>query len=194
MRYEMVLFVMAALLLVFVSILYLVYLRKLYSRLYKLKKKEFKFRELYEMGWQPQGSNFTTAAIASWALFFICMGYLFFLTPELFDNISFLRISGLASSMLGFWLFSLGIMVITILLTAAIPRMYGFFEIPLRFKTVISFAVPILLIGSLISSAYLGTIYPAQNHLWWNLSYLLMIGGETTLLLPILFGVGSGIR
>jgi hypothetical protein len=177
MRYEMVLFVMAVLLLVIVSLLYLVYMKRLCSRLFKLKKKDFKLRELYEMGCQPQGSNFTTAAIASWALFFVCMGYLFFLTPELFENFSFLRISGLASSVLGFWLFSLGIMVVTILLTASIPRMYVFFEVPLRFKMMISFAVPIFLIGSLISSAYLGTIYPTQDPFLWNLSYILMISG-----------------
>lgn len=194
MRYEMVLFVIAVLLLVIVSLFYLVYLKKLYSKLYKLRNKDFKLNELYEMGCQPQGSNFTTAAIASWALFFVCMGYLFFLTPELFENYSFLRISGLASSMLGFWFFSLSITVITILLTAAITRMYFFFEIPLRFKMMISFVVPIFLIGSLISSAYLGTIYPSQDLFWWNLSYILMIGGETGLLLPILLSAGCGIR
>lgn len=194
MRYEIVLFVMAVLLLVIVSLLYLVYLKKLYAKLYKLKKMDFSLKQLYEMGCQPQGSNFTTAAIASWALFFVCMGYLFFLTPELFENMSFLRISGIASSILGFWLFSLGVAAITILLTAAIPRMYFFFEVPVIFKMMISFAVPILLIGSLISSAYLGTIYPAQDHFWWNRSYILMITGEIALLLPILLGIGSGIR
>jgi hypothetical protein len=194
MRYEIILFIFAAFLLAFATGIFLVYLRMLYSRLYMLKKKDFKMGELYEMISQPQGSNFNTAAIASWSLFFVCLGFLFFLTPELFGSYSFLRITSLASSFFGFWLFAFGLILLTIILASVIPKMYSFFDVPVKMKMMIAYVVPFFLLGSLILSADLGTLYPITDSFKWNIAYILMIGGEALLLLPIYSGAGGGLK
>jgi hypothetical protein len=194
MRYEIILFIFAAFLLAFATGVFLVYLRMLYSRLYRIKKKDFKMDELYEMSSQSQGSNFNTVAIASWSLFFVCLGFLFFLTPDLFGSYSFLRITGLASSFFGFWSFAVGLILLTIILASIIPKMYSFFDVPLKMKMMIAYVAPFFLLGSLILSADLGTLYPSTDSFKCNVAYILMIGGEALLLLPIYSGAGGAMK
>ncbi len=193
MRYEDFWFIFAFLLIAGAYALHGTYLGGLYSELYKLKKRDFNMDQLCQICRQPQGSNFNTLAISSWSLLFVCLAFLFFLTPDIYGY-GLLKIPTTAAGELSFGFFALLVMGISLPFYGSIPKIYSYYEVPVILKKSIFYCVPVLLFSSLLISTYLGTIYPARNDAFWNLSYLLMILGESALLLPIYVGAGGRLR
>jgi hypothetical protein len=107
----------------------------------------------------PQGPNFDALAKSSWMLLFVAVAYYLFLTPIFFRDLNYFRISDLASSSLGFFFFGAIPMALGWLISGPIHKAYSIYEIPMEAKRGVVLTY-VLLTTSVVSSAYIGTIYP----------------------------------
>lgn len=194
MRYELYLLMLSLILMALVVAVHQIHMKRLYDRLYRLKKTDFSKEDLKEVASQPQGSNFNTVAAACWSLLFVCIGFLFFMTPEFFGAYSFFRVLDLAGNMLGFWIFAVILIAVTAVLSGSILGFYSFYEPPIMTRKAIVYLVPFLLLGSLLISIFLGTIYPEADAFMWKLGYVLLIAGEAFLVLPVFAGAGGAFK
>ncbi len=169
---------------------HIMYMDKMHKRISVLSNIKVSKNRLY-MGLSiPHGSNFNSVAISAWILFFIALAYLYFLTPAVFDRFNYFRLPVMASSPFGFLVFATWIFLLTVLVSAYLPRIYSFYEISKGFKTAILLPSPLLVI-SLLCSAYIGTIYPmftSLTDLAWKASFLTLLISELVLLSPIFIG------
>ncbi len=174
-----------------ISIIFLAYAihkknsKELPNGLYLLNERDFDLDQLYRLYCQPQGANFDALTNVAWSLFFLCLAFLFFLTPTPLGP-SLMWFPELASNKLGFWIFALVIVIITFSLSCSIRKVYSFYNLSRQWKMIISYGVPfILFLPSLSFSIYLGIIYPGNDDKLWLISYILMFLGEVILLLPV---------
>ncbi len=136
---------------------------KFYAKIDGLKVKDITKKDLYEELSVPQGSNFNAALMTAWMLFGVAFVYFCTLTPQISQNISFLKVAPLAGNSMGLVIFAAAVLVVAAVAITAIdlPRIYSYYEISKREKAATVLAVP-LLWASITSSAYLVTVYPPE--------------------------------
>jgi hypothetical protein len=141
----------------------------------------------------PQGSNFNAMAITAWLLLFVAVAYRYFLTPHEFENFNYFHVAFLASSPLGFLIFGVIVMGLTGIIAISLPKIYSFYEIPIRIKLAIMLTVPILII-SIICTAYMGTRYPENSSFLWAVALLTILISQMVLLSPVYAEMVEGRR
>lgn len=155
------------------------------------KKNNFK-KFLYT----PQGSTFDALALSSWLLFIVGTLFVFFLTPQISEEWTYLNLTYLVSSSLGF--FSFGFMALVIGLIMVImfrlTDVYSMYIIPKGLKRAIM-ASWVLLLAPLTIPAYLAVLYPYAEGVsdWIYLAFFCLIVSQILLLSPI-FIKALGVR
>ncbi len=142
-----------------------------------------------------QGSNFTGLALAAWIMLSVAIVYLYFLVPTILPY-SYMMIPLLASKPIGFLLLGLGVAIIALILILGLDKLpetwrefkltelYSFYNISKTTKKLIGLAVPALFL-SIICSAFLGTIYPAQDVEAQTLAFLFLAASVLIMTAPI---------
>lgn len=139
----------------------------------------------------PQGSNFNAISIAAWSLLFVALAFIYFLTPAVFKSFNYYQqVPALASSSLGFFIFAVIILLTIGIIAIFVPKIYGFYEIPWKMKLMMVLTLPVLVI-SIICSIYVGTRYPENATLLWDVALLTFFASQLVLLLPV---YGEAIR
>jgi hypothetical protein len=150
---------------------------------------------LYQEMTIPQGINFTALALAAWIMFFVALAYLYLLVPTMFP-FSFMDISDLASTSVGFFIFGIFVACLVagiILLLDKLPQdhrelklteLYSFYSLSKFTKKMIGMTIIALCISVLLS-AYVGTIYPSYSQPAELLSLILLLGSAGILVMPI---------
>lgn len=150
--------------------------------------KSFNEKELRAALRVPQGSNFNTVMIFSWSIFPVAFAFLYFLTPNIVSMWNFFQFPRIASDNLGLAYFGIAVIILpSILIALFIPQCYSYYLIPAQLKKMTLLA-PVFLIVSILSSIYLGTIYPEANLFYWYLGYASMIIALLIMLMPIAKG------
>lgn len=180
-------------------ILHSVYIKSLERKLRAKAGGNFDISSLRSALQVHQGSNFNTMMLAAWSLFFVSLAFLYFLTPTIFPEFNYFKFAQIASDWWGLAGFGVLIVIITLLLAFAIPNVslpwtYRFYVIPRHLKKILTPVVPILLIISISSSLYLGTIYPSVDSFFWNMGYAAMLAAQLLLILPLFIGVLEEMR
>jgi hypothetical protein len=136
---------------------------KFYAKIDGLKVMDISKKDLYEELSIHQGSNFNAALMTAWMLFGVAFVYFYVLTPQISQDISFLKVAPLAGNPLGLAIFAAAVLAVAAVAVTAIdlPRIYSYYEISKREKTATVLAVP-LLWASITSSTYLVTVHPPE--------------------------------
>ncbi|HOT07120.1 MAG: hypothetical protein A4E45_01215 [Methanosaeta sp. PtaB.Bin039] len=186
MRYELIL--LAALLgfLALCLLAHQAYLVRVKARLGRSADIHFNMSQLKDSLRLPQGSNFITIMLVSWNLFFVAVVFLYLLTPQVFAQWNYFRLPAVASWELGLLLLGVCVLVLATLINLYLPRIYGYYVISRQTKSLMSRVAPLLLTTSILSSSYLGTIYPGSDELAWRLGYVSLAGALVLLMLPVI--------
>ena len=160
-----------------------------------LHKKTVDRSHLYAEMTVSQGSNFTALTFASWIMLFVAIAYLYLLVPTYLPY-SYMQIASLASNQLGFAIMgiAMGLLAAAIILfldklpedrrELRLTEIYSFYNISKTAKKLIALTL-IALAASIVLSAYLGTIYPAQSDAAKLASLLLLLLSVAILAMPI---------
>ena len=142
----------------------------------------------------PKGANFNTVMIFAWLLLLVAFIFLYFLTPTIFPELNYFRFSKVASESFGLAIFGVAVILIPgLFVTIHIPRAYSYYLIHIRLKEM-NLMTPLLLIGSILCSVHLGTIYPGYDQLYWVLGYVTLLISLVLLLSPIIIGLAEEMR
>ena len=186
------------LLVILLALAALLHIKNIYSvhRLMTLlQKKTVDRSHLYAEMTVSQGSNFTALAFASWIMLFVAIAYLYLLVPTYLPY-SYMQIASLASNQLGFAIMgiAMGLLAAAIILfldklpedrrELRLTEIYSFYNISKTAKKLIALTL-IALAASIVLSAYLGTIYPAQSDAAKLASLLLLLLSVAILAMPI---------
>lgn len=186
------------LLVILLALAALLHIKNIYSvhRLMTLlQKKTVDRSHLYAEMTVSQGSNFTALAFASWIMLFVAIAYLYLLVPTYLPY-SYMQIASLASNQLGFAIMgiAMGLLAAAIILfldklpedrrELRLTEIYSFYNISKTAKKLIALTL-IVLAASIVLSAYLGTIYPAQSDAAKLGSLLLLLLSAGILVMPI---------
>ena len=186
------------LLVILLAIAALLHIKNIYSvhRLMTLlQKKTVDRSHLYAEMTVSQGSNFTALAFASWIMLFVAIAYLYLLVPTYLPY-SYMQIASLASNQLGFAILGIaaGLLAAAIILfldklpedrrELRLTEIYSFYNISKTAKKLIALTL-IALAASIVLSAYVGTIYPAQSDAAKLGSLLLLLLSAGILVMPI---------
>ena len=186
------------LLVILLALAALLHIKNIYSvhRLMTLlQKKTVDRSHLYAEMTVSQGSNFTALAFASWIMLFVAIAYLYLLVPTYLPY-SYMQIASLASNQLGFAILGIaaGLLAAAIILfldklpedrrELRLTEIYSFYNISKTAKKLIALTL-IALAASIVLSAYVGTIYPAQSDAAKLGSLLLLLLSAGILVMPI---------
>lgn len=194
MRHEIILLALLLFILALGLSLHRVYLGRIKARVMETAGSDFGEEDLKSILRMPQGSNFNTAMLSCWSLYFVALVFLYFLTPQIFPSWNYFRLSTVASSYFGPIILASGTVVITGAAAFNIPKIYRYYEIGKDQKEMMVILVPVLLLISLACSLYTGIIYPDTNISFWNLGYAALFLGQMLLLLPVFSGFAGGMR
>lgn len=194
MRHEIILLALLLFILALGLSLHRVYLGRIRARVMETAGSDFGEEDLKSILRMPQGSNFNTAMLSCWSLYFVALVFLYFLTPQIFPSWNYFRLSTVASSYFGPIILASGTVVITGAAAFNIPKIYRYYEIGKDQKEMMVILVPVLLLISLACSIYTGIIYPDTNISFWNLGYAALFLGQMLLLLPVFSGFAGGMR
>ena len=186
------------LLVILLALAALLHIKNIYSvhRLMTLlQKKTVDRSHLYAEMTVSQGSNFTALAFASWIMLFVAIAYLYLLVPTYLPY-SYMQVATLASNQMGFAIMGIavGLLAAAIILfldklpedrrELRLTEVYSFYALSKTAKKLIALAL-IALAASIVLSAYLGTIYPAQSDAAKLASLLLLLLSVAILAMPI---------
>jgi hypothetical protein len=186
------------LLVILLALAALLHIKNIYSvhkLMTMLQKKTVDRSHLYAEMTVSQGSNFTALAFASWIMLFVAIAYLYLLVPTYLPY-SYMQIATLASNQMGFAIMGIAVGLLAaaiILLLDKLPEdrrelrlteIYSFYALSKTAKKLIALAL-IALAASIVLSAYLGTIYPAQSDAAKLASLLLLLLSVAILAMPI---------
>ena len=186
------------LLVILLALAALLHIKNIYSvhkLMTMLQKKTVDRSHLYAEMTVSQGSNFTALAFASWIMLFVAIAYLYLLVPTYLPY-SYMQVATLASNQMGFAIMGIAVGLLTaaiILLLDKLPEdrrelrlteIYSFYALSKTAKKLITLAL-IALAASIVLSAYLGTIYPAQSDAAKLASLLLLLLSAAILAMPI---------
>jgi hypothetical protein len=193
-RYEISLLILLLLIMLVGIISHQAYLWRIRNNIRKTSlDRAFQEKDMKRALQIPQGSNFNTVMLFSWNLFLVSLIFLYFLTPEIFQNWNYFQIPKMASG--GFGLAFMGAMILIpgFFLSLLIPQIYGYYLIS-RWLKELNLFTPILLIVSLFCSVNLATIYPMIDSSVWNAGYAALFASLLILILPIVVGFVEEMR
>ena len=186
------------LLVILLALAALLHIKNIYSvhrLMTMLQKKTVDRSHLYAEMTVSQGSNFTALAFASWIMLFVAIAYLYLLVPTYLPY-SYMQVATLASNQMGFAIMGIavGLLAAAIILfldklpedrrELRLTEVYSFYALFKTAKKLIALAL-IALAASIVLSAYLGTIYPAQSDAAKLASLLLLLLSVAILAMPI---------
>ena len=186
------------LLVILLALAALLHIKNIYSvhkLMTMLQKKTVDRSHLYAEMTVSQGSNFTALAFASWIMLFVAIAYLYLLVPTYLPY-SYMQVATLASNQMGFAIMGIavGLLAAAIILfldklpedrrELRLTEVYSFYALSKTAKKLIALAL-IALAASIVLSAYLGTIYPAQSDAAKLASLLLLLLSVAILAMPI---------
>ena len=186
------------LLVILLALAALLHIKNIYSvhrLMTMLQKKTVDRSHLYAEMTVSQGSNFTALAFASWIMLFVAIAYLYLLVPTYLPY-SYMQVATLASNQMGFAIMGIAVGLLSaaiILVLDKLPEdrrelrlteVYSFYALFKTAKKLIALAL-IALAASIVLSAYLGTIYPAQSDAAKLASLLLLLLSAAILAMPI---------
>jgi len=152
------------------------------------KSKEAKKTAFISFLKNQQGSTFNAIAISAWILFIVGAFCSFFLTPQISDGLTFLKVPSLASSSIGFLYLGIIALLIggTLVVVLNLPKVYSMYIISRKVKTTIMATWLILLLPVSIPM-YLATIYPYPESLssWIDIAFISLVISQILLLSPI---------
>jgi hypothetical protein len=160
-----------------------------------LQKKTVDKSNLYKELTVSQGSNFTALAFASWIMLFVAAAFPYFLVPTV-HSFSFMDVAELASNPFGFAAFGIIIGLLAAIIIFFLDKLpedkrvfkltelYSFYSISKGLKKMIGLTL-IALYGSVILSAYVGSIYPDRSMNAQLISLALIIVSAGILVMPI---------
>ncbi len=147
------------------------------------KKNNFK-KFLYN----PQGSTFDALTISAWILLVVGIFFAFFLTPQISKEWTFLNLTYLVSSSLGFFSFGILAMIIGLIIVIIFrpPDVYSMYIIPKGLKRAIM-ASWLLLLVPIAIPAYLAVLYPYAGDIsdWIDIAFICLVASQILLLAPI---------
>jgi hypothetical protein len=186
------------LLVILLALAALLHIKNIYSvhkLMTMLQKKTVDRSHLYAEMTVSQGSNFTALTFASWIMLFVAIAYLYLLVPTYLPY-SYMQVATLASNQMGFAIMGIAVGLLAaaiILLLDKLPEdrrelrlteIYSFYALSKTAKKLIALAL-LALSASIVLSAYLGTIYPAQSDAAKLASLLLLLLSAAILAMPI---------
>jgi hypothetical protein len=186
------------LLVILLALAALLHIKNIYSvhrLMTMLQKKTVDRSHLYAEMTVSQGSNFTALAFASWIMLFVAIAYLYLLVPTYLPY-SYMQVATLASNQMGFAIMGIAVGLLAaaiILILDKLPgdrrelrltEVYSFYALSKTAKKLIVLAL-LALSASIVLSAYLGTIYPAQSEAAKLGSLLLLLLSAAILAMPI---------
>jgi len=184
-----------AVILVSAAIMHIKNIYNVHALMTLLQKKTVTKSHLYAEMTVSQGSNFTALAFASWIMLFVAIAYLYLLVPTYLPY-SYMQVASLASNQMGFAIMgiAMGLLAVAIILFLdklpedrrefRLTEIYSFYTISKNAKKFIALTLVALAI-SIILSAYLGTIYPAESDTAKLGSLLLLLLSAVILVMPI---------
>jgi hypothetical protein len=193
-RYEISLLILLALVAIIGQLFHASYISRIARHVRKTTDESFSRNDLVRALHISQGSNFNTVMIFSWCLLLVAFVFLYFLTPTIFPEWNYFRFSQVASYSFGPAIF--GVVVVLILgslVSVHIPRAYSSYLISNDLKK-INLLIPLFLIGSIMCSIHLGTIYPGVSSMYWNAGYVAIFLSLILLLSPIILGFFEEMR
>src|SRR5512136_2082226 len=113
MKYEVILLIVLAIVMLFGLLAHFAYLQRINSKLAMTARSSFRMKDLKRALQIRQGSNYNTLVLSSWSLFFVALVFLYFLTPRVFPSWNFFNFPKVASSELGFFILALIVIVVT---------------------------------------------------------------------------------
>ncbi len=167
--------------------LHFMYLKIIESKVRRTEDSDFNFEDLMRSMHISQGSNFNIMMILSWSLLVVALASLYFLTPSIFPEWNYFKIPRVASWDWGFALFGAAALIPGAIISIFVPRVYSYYQIHKRLKAIAA-AIPALLLGSIICSIHIGTIYPARDPFFWNLGYSMLAAAVILMIMPISIG------
>lgn len=167
--------------------LHVMYLKTIESKVRRTEDSDFDFEDLMRSMYVSQGSNFNIMMILSWNLLFVALAFLYLLTPSIFPEWNYFKIPRVASWDWGFAIFGTAALIPGAMISIFVPKVYSYHQIHKRLKGIAA-AIPALLLGSIICSIHLGTIYPASDPFFWNLGYLMLAAAAVLMIAPISIG------
>ena len=184
-----------ALLLIIAAILHINNIKNVHKLMEELQRKKVDKSHLHKEMTVSQGSNFAALAFASWIMLFVAIAFLYLLVPTVL-SFSFMDVAELASNPFGFAIFGITVgllAAVVIFFLDKLPddrrelrltELYSFYVISKGTKKMIGLTL-IALYGSVVLSAYVGTIYPDRSMDAQLISLALLIVSAGILVMPI---------
>lgn len=192
--YEVPLLILLVAIMVIGYLFHAFYLSRITRHVNRTTDERFSRKDLINALRISQGSNFNTVMIFSWCLFIVAFAFLYFLTPTVFPQWNFFEFTQVASGSFGLAIFGgVLIMFIGIFVSVLVPRAYSSYLIPHNLKE-LNLLTPLVLIGSIMGSVHLATIYPGKSSEYWIISYAAILLSLILLLSPIIKGLGEEMR
>lgn len=183
------------LLLIIAAILHINNIKNVHKLMEELQRKKVDKSHLYKEMTVSQGSNFAALAFASWIMLFVAIAFLYLLVPTVL-SFSFMDVAELASNPFGFAIFGIivGLLAAVVIFfldklpddrrELRLTELYSFYVISKGTKKMIGLTL-IALYGSVVLSAYVGTIYPDRSMDAQLISLALLIVSAGILVMPI---------
>jgi hypothetical protein len=168
------------------------YLKRIKTRVMNTAGSDFHEEDLKRVLRMPQGSNFNTIMLSCWCLYFVALAFLYFLTPQIFTQWNYFRLSAVASSYLGPIVLASGTVILTGVVAFSIPKIYRYYEIGKDRKEMMAIFTPLMLLISLLCAMHLGIIYPNSDFSFWILGYTALFLSQLLLMLPVFSGFLEG--
>ncbi|VVB69152.1 Uncharacterised protein [uncultured archaeon] len=180
-------------------------LNRVHQRIEALEHCSVSKEDLYRGMTIAQGSNFTALALTAWMMLFVAIAYLYLLVPTSLPY-SYMQISVVASSFMGFFIFGAIVAALAAIVILALDKLlpehyrglkptelYSFYTLSKNTKKFIGLTVPALAI-SVVSSAFIGTIYPGRSPLAEALALAFLAVSICMLVAPIYKEAWEGQR
>jgi hypothetical protein len=194
MRFEIIALIILGIIWVPVLGAHLHYFVRITDHIKRTTERDFMRNDLKAALSIPQGSNFNTVMLLSWNLFLVALAFLLFLTPSAFSEWNYFKFSDIASSSYGLSIFGAGIVLIPgLLVSLFVPQAYRYYLINKNLKE-LNLLTPLLLIISILSSVYLGTIYPVTDFSIWIVGYGFLLISLALLVAPVVIGYREEMR
>jgi hypothetical protein len=191
MRYEIWLLIPLAAVFIASLLLHMNYLKNLDNKLRNMAGCSYDLDSLKKALQIGQGSNFSTIMLSTWCFFFVSFSVLYFLTPTIFPELNYFRLSQLASQWWGIMIFGMAISAIVgafsfFMPEYSFPWIYQYYEISRTRKNIMATWIFILLLICVSLSLYLAVIYPDINYSIWNMAYAALFASLILLILPLM--------
>jgi len=154
----------------------------------KKMSEEEKMKNFLMFLYNQQGSTFNALALSAWLLLIVGIFFTFLLTPQISEDLTFLKATYLVSSYLGFFVFGMLAMIFGLIIVIVFrpPDVYSLYIIPKGLKRAIMASWLLLLVPIAIPT-YLAVLYPYAGGIsdWIDIVFVCLVASQILLLSPI---------